>query len=806
MKKYIGFIPIFVILILSFCVVFWSKDKFMISMGDFSFPQDRIREFYKMINTWDWTFIGGPTFMPILALPIPYGIYLALTHLLHISPVHSQIFLNYFLLSSLGLSMYFLVIQLTQNRIRHAAGLLSALFFMFNPWGAINFTMFIPFITFIPLILGLYIKGLRGDKKIKYAVSISIIWFFVSSFSLWNIRGFMFQWMILILYLIFFSFQNPKKIRHALIFTCILFILYFFMNFYWLLLFCMNIIKSVSGSAEVYDILNYTRMDSFRVNSSTMSYVLRLLDNWSLTANFKGAYYFPWLAYFQNPFLIFLGFLPFVTSLISLFYIIKNKLKQHSDFLFFFFLLLFGLFVSMGKNNTLTMWCADHLPLFSTLFSSPSYLGGIFIAISYSVLIGYSFMFIYQKIKKTYIQAGTFLLYFVIIIIYGYPVLSGTFIPSGSKVLGAGRYSLPPYTVDLAQKISQDKLNYRIFSLPYSIIGYFAYNWPQGGFSGPDPLINMLSKPQIIGTGISIQLADMTTKNIDKTSFFRLNSLLNVKYIMNKKDANLLHIKNNSWYIVPSQTFLDSLYQNSKNISSYGQIDLIKIPDELFLPKLHTPLNIVLGNKLTDLTQIVSQKNYQTRTAIYLKNQNLNKSPPIINSKKTILEYRIINPTKYRVKVHNAEGVFPLIMSEGYDEKWNVYLTKNISTPKNNLNTIQGTIQNDNLSSGPFYETWFEKPAVEDIDHLMVNGYANSWTIDTNKVCKEEFCHKNADGSYDFEFVIEFYSQRLYYLGIVISIITLSGCIGYLVILSFRATHKSGKGTEESFSHKHEKY
>ena len=120
-------------------------------------------------------------------------------------------------------------------------------------------------------------------------------------------------------------------------------------------------------------------------------------------------------------------------------------------------------------------------------------------------------------------------------------------------------------------------------------MGYFAYNWPPGGYNGPDPLVNILSKSQIMDTGIGAQIADTTTKNIDKKSFFHFNSLLNVKYVMNKRDANLLHIKNNSWYTVPDQTFMNSLYQNTNDVSSFGQIDLIKIPDELFLPQIIHP-------------------------------------------------------------------------------------------------------------------------------------------------------------------------------------------------------------------------
>ena len=111
-----------------------------------------------------------------------------------------------------------------------------------------------------------------------------------------------------------------------------------------------------------------------------------------------------------------------------------------------------------------------------------------------------------------------------------------------------------------------------------------------------------------------------------------------------------------------------------------------------------------------------------------------------------------------------------------YIEKYSIdFVSKN----------FQDTIQNDNLLKGHIWDTWFKKPLAKE-NHLIANGYANSWWIDIEKVCKVEsgkvksFCQKNSDGSYDFELVVEFWPQRLFYLGLLISGITLLGCIGYI--------------------------
>lgn len=210
-----------------------------------------------------------------------------------------------------------------------------------------------------------------------------------------------------------------------------------------------------------------------------------------------------------------------------------------------------------------------------------------------------------------------------------------------------------------------------------------------------------------------------------------------------------------------------------------------------------------------------------------------------------IIEFKKTNPTKYFVKVHQAKDNFPLIFSESFHSKWKAYIVKSqivnrksqianykildgneedqvtekelkefiekgwITTlgngkekkikhkryenEKEKLDYIekykidfisknfQGTIQNNNLSNGKFYETWFKK-SVDEKYHLMANGYANSWWIDLDEIKKSGKYVQNSDGSIDFELIIEFWPQRLFYLGLIISGITLIGCLGYLVV------------------------
>ncbi|MCX6763192.1 MAG: hypothetical protein NTZ97_00440, partial [Candidatus Moranbacteria bacterium] len=413
-------------------------------------------------------------------------------------------------------------------------------------------------------------------------------------------------------------------------------------------------------------------------------------------------------------------------------------------------------------------------------------------------------------------------------------------------------------------------------------------------------------------------------------------------------------------------------------------INIYKIKPAYFLPHFYTPQNSLISSRpIEDLPRILNQDDWETRSAVFFESQNTGKekilseiqnsksqapnkfNPPVggqnsndqngseiapmeyaksvdseesIPQGKPVLEFKKINPTKYRIRVHGATGVFPLVFSESFHEGWKSYLVKNDEVkiplnlpfkkgedwvnnykildgnedPKNksgifsgagdpshksgisdgvnqalknykildgnsedqankdelasyiqngwvttlgpsdfskklegareikhmkwvdgkevldyvekyNIDFIsknfQGTIQNDNLPSGNFYETWLagnmndpknksgifsgasfawndKVKEISPVNHLMANGYANSWVIDTEKLCKDNpnmcvirrtSCGISQDEScipqdkYDFEMVVEFWPQRLFYIGLFISGMTLLSCIGYLI-------------------------
>jgi len=139
-----------------------------------------------------------------------------------------------------------------------------------------------------------------------------------------------------------------------------------------------------------------------------------------------------------------------------------------------------------------------------------------------------------------------------------------------------------------------------------------------------------------------------------------------------------------------------------------------------------------------------------------------------------------INPTKYRIKVEGAKEPYTLVFSESFHKGWKLYMSdQRPATSDQQYGEVvasyfdgeikEGTHRNTFLEKATF-ETWGKKPIAED-RHYLVNGYANSWYITPEDV----------GGREDYELIVEFWPQRLFYVGLFISGLTLVGCLSYLI-------------------------
>ncbi|GFP19355.1 hypothetical protein HKBW3S03_00860 [Candidatus Hakubella thermalkaliphila] len=162
-------IDIIFFLLLGLLSLTWFKGDFLINTGDLGFPLDRISHFIQSLYIWNGSVGLGSMNPQALAGALPLRLFLAITEIVGFSVVVAEKITYYLSFTLSGLSMYFLTSTLIKGEERRIASLISGIFYMMNFY---VMTWVLPFFmltwTFLPLILALFIKGLRERRGFRY--------------------------------------------------------------------------------------------------------------------------------------------------------------------------------------------------------------------------------------------------------------------------------------------------------------------------------------------------------------------------------------------------------------------------------------------------------------------------------------------------------------------------------------------------------------------------------------------------------------------------------------------------------------
>ncbi|MDO8566260.1 MAG: hypothetical protein Q7S04_03695 [Candidatus Moranbacteria bacterium] len=573
--------------------------------------------------------------------------------------------------------------------------------------------------------------------------------------------------------------------------------------------------------------------------------------------------------------------IPFVLIIWNLFVYRDNQRKEYQKkYIIVAGFALLVLFLNKGINQPFKdayLWMLNNIPFF-IIFKSPLE--------KFSVLLVFLLTLVLIPILADKKRKWSYYAFIIYLVACSIPYLTLNFIPDfkiDEDKYVSRRYLYKENYFNAMKELNTDKLDYRYLSLPGSLnyqVTILSHNGNRY-YRGMDPLIYSINKPFIAAYSALSPEFDSIFDNFSNDLIDTSLDMYSIKKIVINQD------------IYPSfgvrekekvETLLDIFSQKDEKI----EFDPITVFDRgMFLPHFYTAKRTIVSNSSIDQMPILlSGDNQAGRSVAYIKNQNIGKEVTLEqlqegmkgDDEAPVLEFKKINPTKYRVKIHSANGQFPLVFSESFHEGWKMYLVEsgldsrrmfirqledgngNVGdykildgneddqASKDELNNyinngwvttlgdnsdkeikhkkwenngekldyiekyridfisknFQGTIQNDNLPEDHFWETWFKKPIDDNANHLMANGYANSWIIDTSEVCSpaldagssrfrlgdrndnESFCIKNSDGSYDFEIIVEFWPERLYYLGSIISITTLIFCLLWMGILRIK--------------------
>ncbi|MCB9336313.1 MAG: hypothetical protein H6586_09195 [Flavobacteriales bacterium] len=530
---------------------------------------------------------------------------------------------------------------------------------------------------------------------------------------------------------------------------------------------------------------------------------------------------------------------------ISVIIILLNR-NQLDKRYYFWTSLILGLFLIAKCANPpfgkFTLWLYDNFVLMKA-FRSPQHL--MFLpAFILPIILSFNIRFLtnqYPK-NKNIITILFFLIVFLWISGWWYTGDLGHSVLMKQKKDHIDLYGLSPGFTKAIKKNQVNSLYHRILFLPSVKSPYYLPNEYQNHSQGEIAEYLYLKNPTLtIESNPFVSSLDEFFCSKSKSHFNYTNyiSLFNLRYIYFRKDIVPAHTScytngDWDWDIVKAGRKIDELY-GSDNIfrEEYGSFYLYKD----FVPLIHTSNNLLINN--TTLEEMVSLPTYKIGSIMVSENDY--KNIKCCDYSSPIIEYKKINPTKYRVRIHGVRGAFPLLLSEKFSPKWKIYITNNLLLKKEDLpsnvhgtykveeNNIENqasqeelfdfinngwittlnnsdiqfvskkfhnTVQNDNLLNGIFYETFeimnnifgsnIKLLEQEKAQHYIANDYANLWILDTENLCssnfsKNGFCVKNADGSYSYELIIEYYGQKIFYIGLLIGII---GFLGIVIVYS----------------------
>lgn len=134
------------------------------------------------------------------------------------------------------------------------------------------------------------------------------------------------------------------------------------------------------------------------------------------------------------------------------------------------------------------------------------------------------------------------------------------------------------------------------------------------------------------------------------------------------------------------------------------------------------------------------------------------------------IAFQKINPTKYIVEVERAVNPYFLIFSESFHRGWQAYVVKSEDSRKSG--EIVGSYFNGEIKEKKAKEEFFDrglfqtlvKKPLADEKHFTMNGYANSWYISP----------EDSGGEENYQIIIEYWPQRLFYLGILVTLVTMA--------------------------------
>jgi len=282
----------------------------------------------------------------------------------------------------------------------------------------------------------------------------------------------------------------------------------------------------------------------------------------------------------------------------------------------------------------------------------------------------------------------------------------------------------------------------------------------EGAYVGSSTIGQLTGKNDFAGYVYMAPFSDLFwqfSKEKDYESIKRVLGLLNIRYIFHNSDTRIYdqtfpgrpYSTNYVRKFMPStqkayEEFIDNLA--SEKLFERGFYRVYTIADDWYLPHFYIPREVSVyeddpgvspygkASAFFDKTMIRPPVYIEHKACVLLFSSEICDQKRIVTEEgNPTIQFKKVNPAKYRINVSGAHGQYILAFSEAFHKNWKIYVSSTRA-----------------LSEGA---------------HIPVNGYANAWRISPEDV----------GGRSEYELIVEMTGQGLFYVSLGISLMTLAG-------------------------------
>ncbi|MFH0876450.1 MAG: hypothetical protein V1859_11020 [archaeon] len=481
-----SWILISILLLLSLIVTLnYFNDGLPIWHFDHFWPILGIKYFLSNLYTWNADGIGM-SFVRGIPNLLPMGLFIGIIDFIGLSNLTSQGVYYFFIIASAAVSMYYLCSILNLSKFSR---FFSACFYAFGLSLIFGFS-YLTLFAFMPLYFGLYINGIKKQKKFPYIYLFSVIWLFTGTSAYSNPGYIIIQWLPLLFAGIFFLFTEKNK-QHVIKFSLALAFFWLLINSFWIVPNFFSI-KSNLESSEISGMTDITVMKG--VSADIKYAMLNLPYGQGYFSKFEKDVIFTWANHFlKNPIVIFIGFLFFL--LMILFLVFPNS-KDYSFYLFVFFFYLLLIIIENGLKepfSTINTFVFQKIPFFITIFRNLTKFNLIVMMLA-ALMIGKSI----DTIEKKKLPKAVYAILIVIFIAYSFPVWKGYNFVDKGEFLRSSSVEIPDYYSAADKYLAESNQDARALSMPLTKTYQLALDWDKG-YQGSNPY-PYLFKKNVIGS------------------------------------------------------------------------------------------------------------------------------------------------------------------------------------------------------------------------------------------------------------------------------------------------------------------